>query len=137
MSPSIKALGLCLLLWGLWDPAGWAQPAPPQPVLLEGLPLFPDPSLAQSLEADFNRQLAAINAQIGDRQAVLQALLLRWESDEGQIRRLQARLSQLRTERDRLALEHLLLMRQLQENFVIPTISRSPSPSSLPSPSPP
>jgi len=50
---------------------------------------------------------------------------------------LQARLSQLRTERDRLALEHLLLMRQLQENFVIPTISRSPSPSSLPSPSPP
>ncbi|MEN9205074.1 MAG: hypothetical protein Q6J68_02765 [Thermostichales cyanobacterium SZTDM-1c_bins_54] len=125
-----KAVALGLLLWGLGDPPSWAQSPS---VVLEALPLFPDAELAADLETRFSQQLAAINAQIGDRQAVLQALLMRWESDEGQIRRLQARLSQLRTERDRLALEHLLLMRQLQENFVIPNYTRSPSPSPSPS----
>jgi len=127
MNRLIRPLGLCVMFWGLWDPLGWAQPV--HPVLLEGLPLFPDPDLAAALETDFSRQLAVINAQIGDRQAVLQTLLIRWESDADQVRHLQTRLSQLRTERDRLALEHLLLMRQLQENFVIPNAPRSPSPS--------
>jgi len=126
--------GICLI----WDPV-WGQTPAPSPgaqprstglegIVLEGLTLLPDPDLATALEDQFTQRLSSVNAQISDRQAVLQQLLGRWESDDGQIRRLQARLSQLRTERDRMALEHLLMMRQLQEKFVIPPVSRSPSP---------
>ncbi|GAB4217818.1 MAG: hypothetical protein OHK0012_23860 [Synechococcales cyanobacterium] len=140
-SPSTNRTLLTLLallgggLCSTWDPVWGQTPSPvPQPrpvsqsIVLEGLTLLPDPDLATVLEDQFTQRLGSVNAQISDRQAVLQQLLGRWESDDGQIRRLQARLSQLRTERDRMALEHLLMMRQLQEKFVIPPVSRSPSP---------
>ncbi|MFS8900940.1 hypothetical protein NW845_06105 [Synechococcus sp. H60.2] len=89
------------------------------------LALLPDPELAEAMDREFNRRLARLNRQIANQQDRLYRLLQTWDSDEEEIRQVQAQLSQLRLERDRLALEHLLLLRQLQENFALPLPSRS------------
>lgn len=104
---------------------------PPPPTLadlgihLERLALLPDPDLAEHMDVDFSQRLARLNAQIADKQERLYRLLQDWGSAEADIRQIQAQLSELRTERDRLALEHLLMLRQLQDNFALPLPSRS------------
>ncbi|MEN9202006.1 MAG: hypothetical protein Q6K80_10980 [Thermostichus sp. DG_1_6_bins_120] len=104
---------------------------PPSPSLadlgidLERLALLPDPELAEEMDNEFSRQLARLNGQIADKQERLLRLLQDWGASETEIRQMQIQLSALRTERDRLALEHLLLLRQLQENFALPLPSRS------------
>jgi hypothetical protein len=104
---------------------------PPPPTLadlgihLDHLALLPDADLAEQMDVEFSQQLARLNAQIADKQERLYRLLQDWGSAEADIRQIQAQLSELRTERDRLALEHLLMLRQLQENFALPLPSRS------------
>jgi len=104
---------------------------PPPPSLADlgihwdRLALLPDPELAEEMDVEFSRRLARLNRQIADQQERLYRLLQTWDSDEADIRQIQAQLSQLRTERDRLALEHLLMLRQLQENFALPLPDRS------------
>ncbi len=104
---------------------------PPPPTLadlgihLDRLALLPDADLAERMDVEFSQQLARLNAQIADKQERLYRLLQDWGSPEADIRQIQAQLSELRTERDRLALEHLLMLRQLQENFALPLPSRS------------
>ncbi|MEN9224494.1 MAG: hypothetical protein Q6M54_03385 [Thermostichus sp. DRC_bins_24] len=104
---------------------------PPPPTLaelgihLERLALLPDADLAEEMNVEFSQQLARLNAQIADKQERLYRLLQDWDSAETDIRQIQAQLSELRTERDRLALEHLLMLRQLQDNFALPLPSRS------------
>ncbi|MFS8854441.1 hypothetical protein NW851_01035 [Synechococcus sp. H55.7] len=104
---------------------------PPSPTLADlgihwdHLALLPDPELAEAMDREFNRRLARLNRQIANQQERLYRLLQDWDSDEADIRQIQSQLSQLRTERDRLALEHLLLLRQLQENFALPLPGRS------------
>ncbi len=104
---------------------------PPPPTLADlgihwdRLALLPDPELAEAMDREFSRRLARLNRQIVNQQERLYRLLQTWDSDEADIRQIQAQLSQLRTERDRLALEHLLLLRQLQENFALPLPGRS------------
>ncbi|MGQ9837934.1 MAG: hypothetical protein ACUVRV_08205 [Cyanobacteriota bacterium] len=103
---------------------------PPPPTLadlgihLEHLALLPDPDLAEQMDVDFRQQLARLNEQIAAQQEHLYRLLQDWGSNEEDIRQVQAQLSALRTERDRLALEHLLMLRQLQDNFSLPLLSR-------------
>ena len=94
---------------------------------LSRLPLFPDTKLAEALESDFRTQIAGLNTQIADKQIALQTMLSSWSSDVELIRKTQGVLSDLRRERDRLSLEHLLLMRQVREHFVIPARA-NPSP---------
>ncbi len=94
------------------------------------LALLPDLELAEEMDKEFSRRLARLNRQIANQQERLYRLLQTWDSDEADIRQAQAQLSQLRLERDRLALEHLLILRQLQENFALPL----PSPSAANSP---
>ncbi len=89
------------------------------------LALLPDLELAEEMDRQFSRRLARLNRQIANQQERLYRLLQTWDSDEDAIRQTQAQLSQLRLERDRLALEHLLILRQLQENFALPLPSRS------------
>ncbi|MFS8885580.1 hypothetical protein [Synechococcus sp. H70.2] len=105
------------------------EPLPPTSTQLDidwaQLPLLPDPQLAEEMDREFSRRLARLNQQIASQQDRLYRLLQTWDSDEEEIRQVQAQLSQLRLERDRLALEHLLLLRQLQENFALPLPSRS------------
>ncbi|NJL98182.1 MAG: hypothetical protein HC924_04830 [Synechococcaceae cyanobacterium SM2_3_2] len=100
------------------------SPSPLSPVEigidLDLLPLFPDQELATLMENQFNQRVAELNADIALRQADLHHWMVTWESDEAKIRETQAELSRLRTERDRLALEHLLVMRQLELHFIIP-----------------
>ncbi|MFS8851363.1 hypothetical protein NW832_01010 [Synechococcus sp. R5-16] len=104
---------------------------PPPPSLADlgihwdRLALLPDPELAEEMDVEFSRRLARLNRQIANQQERLYRLLQTWDSDEADIRQIQAQLSQLRTERDRLALEHLLMLRQLQENFALPLPDRS------------
>lgn len=104
---------------------------PPLPTLADlgihwdRLALLPDLELAEEMDREFSRRLARLNRQIANQQERLYRLLQTWDSDEADIRQIQAQLSQLRTERDRLALEHLLLLRQLQENFALPLPARS------------
>jgi hypothetical protein len=87
---------------------------------LTNLPLFPDLDTSKRVEAEFDSRVAELNSQIAGKQALLYNLLVNWASDVSEIRQIQVELSELRTERDRLALEHLLLLRQLEETFVIP-----------------
>ncbi len=89
------------------------------------LALLPDLELAEEMDRQFSRRLARLNRQIANQQERLYRLLQTWDSDEDAIRQTQAQLSQLRLERDRLALEHLLILRQLQENFALPLPARS------------
>jgi hypothetical protein len=100
------------------------SPSPPPPVEigidLDLLPLFPDQELATQMESQFNQRVADLNAEIALKQADLHHWLVTWESDEAKIRETQVDLSRLRTERDRLSLEHLLVMRQLELHFIIP-----------------
>ncbi|MEN9231323.1 MAG: hypothetical protein Q6L68_10480 [Thermostichus sp. DG02_5_bins_236] len=104
---------------------------PPPPTLadlgidLEHLALLPDPDLAERMDVDFGQRLARLNEQIANQQERLYRLLQDWGSAEADIRQIQTQLSALRTERDRLALEHLLMLRQLQDNFALPLPSRS------------
>lgn len=104
---------------------------PPPPSLADlgihwdRLALLPDSELAEEIDVEFSRRLARLNRQIADQQERLYRLLQSWDSDEADIRQIQAQLSRLRTERDRLALEHLLMLRQLQENFALPLPDRS------------
>lgn len=98
--------------------------------LLETLPLMPDRDRALRMDGVFQQKVRLVNLRIQERQRRLHVLLEDWTSDPDQIRGIQAELSELRTERDRLALEHLLLMRQLERHFVIPPPAQSsPSPS--------
>ena len=104
--------------------------APPPPSTKLGidwaqLPLLPDPELAAEMDREFSRRLARLNQQIASQQDRLYRLLQTWDANVEDIRQTQAQLSQLRLERDRLALEHLLLLRQLQENFALPLPRRS------------
>ena len=105
------------------------DPSPPSLADLgihwDRLALLPDPELAEEMDVEFSRRLARLNRQIADQQERLYRLLQTWDSDEADIRQIQAQLSRLRTERDRLALEHLLMLRQLQENFALPLPDRS------------
>ena len=109
---------------------------PPLPTLADlgidwdRLALLPDPDLAEEMDREFSRRLARLNRQIANQQERLYRLLQTWDSDEADIRQAQAQLSQLRIERDRLALEYLLMLRQLQENFALPL----PGPSAASSP---
>jgi hypothetical protein len=96
-------------------------PPPPPKIELRTLPLFPDLKLAEQLDADFTARVAALNDNIANKQRQLHRMLQDWSISENVIRLTQKELSQLRTERDRLALEHLLIMRQLERNFVIPS----------------
>lgn len=77
------------------------------------------------MDREFSRRLARLNQQIASQQDRLYRLLQTWDANVEDIRQTQAQLSQLRFERDRLALEHLLLLRQLQENFALPLPRRS------------
>lgn len=114
------------------------QPTPtPTPDLgidLDNLALIPDRRLAKQMEADFSQQVTDLNQQIGSKQADLQHLLMNWSSDTKQLHLIQAEISALRTERDRLALEHLLILRQLQLEFVIPASVRIGPPAPTASP---
>ncbi|MEN9221900.1 MAG: hypothetical protein Q6M04_05625 [Thermostichus sp. BF3_bins_97] len=105
------------------------EPPPPTQadlgIHLERLALLPDADLAEQMDEEFSQRLARLNAQIADKQERLYRLLQDWGSAEADIRQIQAQLSELRTERDRLALEHLLMLRQLQDNFALPLPSRS------------
>ncbi|NJK63363.1 MAG: hypothetical protein HC921_12380 [Synechococcaceae cyanobacterium SM2_3_1] len=87
---------------------------------LRTLPLFPDLKLAEQLDTDFTTRVADLNDNIARKQRQLHRMLQDWSVSENVIRLTQKELSQLRTERDRLALEHLLIMRQLERNIVIP-----------------
>ncbi|WP_244350170.1 hypothetical protein [Thermostichus vulcanus] len=104
---------------------------PPPPTLadlgihLDRLALLPDADLAEQMDVEFSQQLARLNAQIADKQERLYRLLQDWSSSEADLRQIQAQLSELRTERDRLALEHLLMLRQLQDSFALPLPNRS------------
>lgn len=84
------------------------------------LPLLPDLELAEQMQHQFQDQVTRINAQIAEKQADLHSWLSSWDTDETKIRAAQAELSRLRTERERLSLEHLLVIRQLERQFVIP-----------------
>lgn len=101
----------------------WILSTPPpqySKIELRTLPLFPDLKLAEQLDADFTTRVADLNDNIAKKQRQLHRMLQDWSVSENVIRLTQKELSQLRTERDRLALEHLLIMRQLERNFVIP-----------------
>ncbi len=100
----------------------WFESPPPSyPAIdLSQLPLFPDSQLAEQINQDFGRQVADLNSQISEKQIELHESLKNWSSPETDIRTIQLDLSELRTERDRLALELLLLLRQLDRNFDIP-----------------
>lgn len=93
---------------------------------LETLTLIPDRVTAERLERLFGLRVQAINTQIAQHQTDLQKRLADLTSSDDEIRRLQAELSQLRVERDRLAIEHLLLMRQVTEKLVFPESFDSP-----------
>ncbi len=127
---------LLCLIWNQmadWAPTGakpqsqqhpfqdWILTPPPySKIELRTLPLFPDLKLAEQLDADFTARVADLNDNIAQKQRQLHGMLQDWSVSENVIRLTQKELSQLRTERDRLALEHLLIMRQLERNFVIP-----------------
>jgi hypothetical protein len=102
----------------------WPSLVPPSPDpvvdLINQIPLLPDPDMARQVEIDFKENVAFLNQQIADHQTRLHSLLLNWSSDPSVIREIQAQLSELRTERDRLALEHLLILRQLERDFALP-----------------
>ncbi|MDX2272927.1 MAG: hypothetical protein NW237_13410 [Cyanobacteriota bacterium] len=119
-----------LLLFPLWP----TQPpqSPELTVDLVNLSLLPDGDLAESMDAQFNQEVAILNRQINDKQAQMHEQLLNWSSSPDQIRQIQVEVSNLKAERDRLALEHLLVMRQLQQRFVIPT--RTPTAEGSPKP---
>lgn len=95
------------------------------------LPLLPDPETALFLENTFSQQVASINHQIGEYQAELYTLLNDTYSSDRDIRRTQAIISQLRTERDRLSIEHLIKLRQVQDDLrleeLLPPFNRSAS----------
>ncbi len=95
-------------------------PPPDIGIDLSLLPLLPDLELAEQMQHQFHDQVARINAEIAEKQADLHSWLTSWETDEAKIRETQAELSRLRTERERLSLEHLLVMRQLERQFIIP-----------------
>lgn len=95
-------------------------PPPDIGIDLSLLPLLPDLELAQQVQHLFHDQVTRLNAEIAEKQADLHAWLSTWETDETKIRAAQAELSRLRTERERLSLEHLLVMRQLERQFIIP-----------------
>lgn len=102
------------------------QPSPdPVGDLIEKIPLLPNPEMARQVEADFKENVAFLNQQIADHQTRLQSLLMNWSSEPSMIREIQAQLSKLRTERDSLALEHLLILRQLERDFTLPRSSSS------------
>lgn len=96
------------------------------------LQLIPNSKTAARLERQFGSQVKTINWRINQRKTELRLKLTDLTSSDREIRRLQAELSQLRTERDRLAIEHLLLMRQVTEKLVFPA-SFAPSESATPS----
>ncbi|MEO0852207.1 MAG: hypothetical protein AAFY15_01710 [Cyanobacteria bacterium J06648_11] len=95
---------------------------------LDALTLIPDPRTAERLESLFRLRVSGINARIQRRQADLQGKLADANSNDDDIRRLQRELSNLRAERDSLAIEHLLLMRQVTEKLVFPASFGSPAP---------
>ncbi|MEO1133869.1 MAG: hypothetical protein AAFX40_14330 [Cyanobacteria bacterium J06639_1] len=100
----------------------------PAEIDLDALTLIPDPRTAEQLESLFRLRVAGINDSIQRRQADLQGQLADASSNDDDIRQLQRELSNLRSERDRLAIEHLLLMRQVTEKLVFPASFGVPSP---------
>ncbi|MEM9568549.1 MAG: hypothetical protein AAF974_09605 [Cyanobacteria bacterium P01_E01_bin.34] len=93
----------------------------PLTVDLSQLVLIPSPATVSWLDEQFEVEIAPINSRIAFRQDLLQQLLSNPDSSDNRIRQVQSILSQLRAERDRIALEHLLLVRQVNENGALPT----------------
>jgi hypothetical protein len=99
---------------------------------LAALPLLPNPITSNWLTQRFEQQVRILNDRITFRQTVLRDLLADPNSNDASIRQVQAILSQLRTQRDRLAIEHILLMRQIQDNFTLPSFEHSAAASTAP-----
>ncbi|WP_051039836.1 hypothetical protein [Synechococcus sp. PCC 7336] len=110
--------------------AGDRQSQLPVPLLptvnLDALVLLPDRQTADWLEAQFEANVAILNDRITRRQAMLQDLLMDADSHDDRIRQVQSILSQLRTARDRLAIEHLLLIRKLSPDGTLPAAVTPP-----------
>ncbi|MGK7911886.1 MAG: hypothetical protein AB4050_10465 [Synechococcus sp.] len=92
---------------------------------LSQLVLLPSPNTVTWLDKQFETEVASINSRIAFRQELLQQLLQDPDSSDDRIRQVQSILSQLRAERDRIAIEHLLLVRQVSENGSLPTQATS------------
>ncbi len=103
------------------------QPLKPFPLLdLELLILLPNTETIAWLDRQFAAAVAPINARIEFRQDLLLQLLSEPNTSDHQIRQAQLILSQLRAERDRMAIEHLLLVRQLSDDGKLPRPSEQP-----------
>ena len=97
------------------------QPIPsPSTFNLEHLILLPNLETIAWLDRQFAISVAPLNSRIELRQDMLLELLSQPSSSDGEIREVQSILSQLRSERDRMAIEHLLLVRQLSEEGKLP-----------------
>lgn len=101
------------------------QPYQPEPqplgIDLSELILLPSTATASWLDRKFETEVAPLNARIEFRQELLQQLLRNPDSNDDRIRQVQSILSQLRAERDRIAIEHLLLVRQVSTDGRLPT----------------
>ncbi len=97
----------------------------PLAVDLSQLVLIPNPATVSWLDEQFEIEIAPINSRIAFRQDLLQQLLSDPDSNDNRIRQVQSILSQLRAERDRIAIEHLLLVRQVNANRTLPTQATS------------
>lgn len=95
------------------------QPFEPIPEL-NSLILLPSSDTVTWLDEQFSLEVAPLNARIAFRQELLEELLSDPNSNDNRIRQVQSILSKLRAERDRLAIEHLLLVRQLSDGGKIP-----------------
>ena len=105
------------------DFARLPQPIQPPPNLslnLDSLVLLPSDDTVTWLDNRFSQQVAPLNDRIAFRQELLEELLSDPNSNDNRIRQVQSILSRLRAERDRMAIEHLLLVRQLSSEGVLP-----------------
>ena len=96
------------------------QPNASLDVDLSHMLLIPDTATVTWLDEQFEKEVEPLNSRISFRQQLLQDLLNDPDSNDNRIRQVQSILSQLRAERDRIAIEHLLLVRQVSENGALP-----------------